>query len=373
MQPPDAVTAQPGHDEVGLGGVHVEAQLAQTPDQRPAGALDARHVPLHPLHIFQGRRRRRQAQAAQVVGVLHLHQAAHDVLAAESQADAHAGQREGLGEGAQYHQVGKALDQRDGAFVTVGEVDVGLVHHQQARHRTRQAGDLAHRLQGPGRGVGVAQDGDLARLEVERRRYGEVVRIGNGRALAALDGNERLVQRVGGHRIGHAVALTHVATHQDGQQLVRAIARHDILRPDVVEGGRALSQLQGHGIGIEAQRGGDLLAHRGQHPGRRGIGILVGVELDKISLLGLLPGRVTLQIFDVFPEDGLHPEILASPCEHCKFIPDLIREPGGAGGMAASRPLTRGRSEASVRGQGINFTRVTVRPTIPTAMSQRCR
>ena len=90
-----------------------------------------------------------------------------------------------------------------------------------------------------------------------------------------------------------------------GQNLVGAVSGEDGGDRNPVGFGNGRFEEKGVGIGIEPESGRDLPGDRLQDPGRRGVGIFVGVELDVPAGLRLFSRHVGGQT-----PGGLAPESL---------------------------------------------------------------
>ena len=130
---------------------------------------------------------------------------------------------------------------------------------------------------------------------------------GNGRCTASpsCDGHQRVVEAVRRVRVDDAIARPDAGANDQAEQLVGTVADQDVLATQAVRGGGAVAQHVRQRIGIEAQ----ILAGRGaqrlDHPRRRRIRVLVGVELDVAPILRLLAGHVARHRADDRPREGL--------------------------------------------------------------------
>ena len=103
---------------------------------------------------------------------------------------------------------------------------------------------------------------------------------------------EHRVKAVGDVGVRHAPALATEGSEGKGQNFVRPIGSQDVLPPQPIAGGDGVRQNAAGGVGVEVQlqnlRPGESL----DHSGRGGEGTFVGVELDILSVRGLLAGSV---------------------------------------------------------------------------------
>ena len=71
--------------------INVKVHLPESGTELPAALLDPSDIARHPRPILQGGRGRHQAQAIQIVRVLHFHHTGNDFLGRKSEPDAHPG------------------------------------------------------------------------------------------------------------------------------------------------------------------------------------------------------------------------------------------------------------------------------------------
>ncbi len=100
--------------------------------------------------------------------------------------------------------------------------------------------------------------------------------------------------------VGDLLPLAGKGPDQVVEQLVGAVGHDEPLGIEAVQfGGRRPAGPAGR-VGVLAQPLAKLGADRLDHPGRRGIGVLVGIELDPgVLVLGLESGDVTGHSGDV--------------------------------------------------------------------------
>jgi len=84
-----------------------------------------------------------------------------------------------------------------------------------------------------------------------------------------------------------------------GQHFVRAVAHKDLVGLQAIDPCGGLANGQGAWVGIEPQ--GIAIAPQDsrnslRHPGRGWVGVLVGVELDEVTHLGLFTGDIGGQL-----------------------------------------------------------------------------
>ena len=209
----------------------------------------------------------------------------------EGEPDPQPGQRERLGERAQHEHVREPADQPE--RVLAREVDVRLVDDQEAGQRARQRLDPLERHERSRGRVRVAEEGDARARGAERGRQREVVGERDAHGRAPLHGDQRLVEAVGRHRERDAVARVDGRAQDEGQQLVRAVAGHDVVGRHAVHLRRPRAERARLRVGIEPDARVGLARDRLEHVRRGRVRVLVGVELDHPAAgAGLLTGDV---------------------------------------------------------------------------------
>ncbi|MCY1260240.1 hypothetical protein D9M70_84830 [compost metagenome] len=303
-----------GEDEVGRRRQHFEAQPAQFADQLLA-AVDHRAAGL--LEVFlvlEGGHRTGQRQTIQRIGVeavLHPLQRLDQVLVADRQADAQAGQRARLGQGLRHQQVGVAVHQADRGLAA--EVDIGLVHqHHAVGVGLEQALDGLQRQQAAGRGVRVGEDdaaiGTLVVLDADLELFVQRQRLEIDAVQAAID----RVEAVGDVREQQRSVVLEQRVEGVRQHLVGTVADEHLARLDAVVVGHRLLQAVGVRVRVQAQVVGRRGADRLDDLRRRAIGVLVGIQLDQPGQFRLLARHVGHQVLDEgAPELAHRPSLLS--------------------------------------------------------------
>ncbi len=138
----------PGEDEVRRGWRDLVAELLERADEARACRADAGDVGSHVREVGERGFGGELGESVHVVGVAHRAHAGEELGMAEGEAGAHARQRERLGQGTQDDDVREPADERHG--ILVGEVDVGLVHHEDTGDGEGEGFDLRPRDRGPG-------------------------------------------------------------------------------------------------------------------------------------------------------------------------------------------------------------------------------
>ena len=243
-------------------------------------------------------------EAAHVVAVLHLHHLADRSSCAKASPALMPGKRVGLGERSRDDQPRVVRKERQAGLL--GEVDVRLVRNDDAFEPLQQLFDPRGRECDPVRGVGSREEEHLGL----RRRNRECPAISDGRdtrgsgtvvVRACADPGQHGIQGVGGIEPGDRLSFPDECLHQHGQDLVGAVAAENLRRCQAVQGrGRRSRRGVASGAGVQAHRALRGRVKRLEHPGRRGIGIFVRVQLHELLAgPGLEPGDVAIH-----PADG---------------------------------------------------------------------
>ena len=213
--------------------------------------LDGRAQRLPLVERRQGRRLREEVQ---VVGQARLVDLAHQLGRGQQVADPQAGQRHGLRERAQHHQVRVPGQERHHVWpenswyassITTRPVGVLAQALDLVRGRARcRSGCWASRRSSAARaapaGCGAAP----------RPGTPAPARAARAMRLAAQDAREQRVQREGRLRDHHARARPDRDQQQRLDQLVRAVAGQDAVGAPARERGQPLEQLLGIEVGI---------------------------------------------------------------------------------------------------------------------------
>ena len=206
------------------------------------------------------------------------------------------------------------------------EVHIGLVHHH---HRLRvgvcNLPEGVERQVPAGGGVGVGDDHAAVAPQKLLHRHTEILVQGN---LPVVQAEELSVDRVkavcnvGEH---HSLPRGKEGVEAHGQHLVGAVAHKDLLRAQAVVGGDGLPHFGALRVGIEPQGAARLLPDGLRHHGGGGVGVFIGVQLDKLPVPGLLPRRIGHQSPDPFAPEFLH--VSSSPVRRIflMFFSALLR------------------------------------------------
>ena len=205
-----------------------------------------------------------------------------------------------------YHEILIAFQQRQAACPRGGKFYVGFVHHHDVVGVGLQNFlDVLRRQQQPGGGVGVGN----------HHRFMQAAVGGNvqGKVLPQRDNMLRDMQQITQHRvkavsyIGKCQRCIGIAEGAQRQQqvFVAAVAAQDVFRlyaPVRRNGGVQVGVGQ---IRIQPQPR-HRLCHRLCHRRGGGIGVFVGVELDKILQFQLFAGHIRFQRRQRFGKIAAH-------------------------------------------------------------------
>ncbi len=216
---------------------------------------------------------------------------------AHGDTDAQTGQRARLGQGLGDQQIGVLVHQADRRLAT--EVDVGLVHqHHRIRAALQQALDGVERQQAAGRRIGVGEDdaaiGPGVVLDTDLELFVQ-------RHLLMVDAVQAAVHRieaVADVREQQRRVMLEQAVKSVCQHLVGTVADEHLGRLHAVVFGHRLLQAIAVGVRVQAQVIVQLRLHGRDGPGRRTVGVFVGVELDQLAQLRLLTRHVGHQVLD---------------------------------------------------------------------------
>ena len=197
----------------------------------------------------------------------------------------------------------KSLCRRGRAKRIVGKLNIGLVDHNHAGAGFAQRRDKVERSHVARGIVGRGHDGQVALRR--RGKHGSLVEL-KARRVAPHVAHLGLAQR----RKEGVLAKARRAVEQGPpraakrqqvviEQLIAAVAHADVLARHAMPGGKLVTQVVGHGIGIAVERrSGECHIDRLAHAGRHGIGFLVGRKVDargrKVGIIGLNTGQVRL-------------------------------------------------------------------------------
>ncbi len=302
------------------GRRHRETEPGERRRESRARRADAVAVGPHVRRVGDGRGRGLLRGPVEVVAVLHLRHLGGHRGVRERQADAQAGEGVGLGEGPHDHEARVLRQQRQARLV--GELRVGFVGHHDPGERGEQPLDPRRREADPVRRVRRREE-EHGGLDPGHRQVPRVARQGHLDDPRRGRGREHGVQGVRGPEARHGAALVDERAHDDGEQLVGPVARHHLLRLDAVHPRRALAQRPAGGVGVEPEARPGRGAQGLDGPGRRRVGVLVGVQLDDA-----LPGA-RLQARNV---GGHRPDGLPHEGERVVAVhggTECSRKPGG--------------------------------------------
>ena len=259
---------------------------------------------MHPVEVAEGGEGDGLGEGVDVVGVLHLVEGFDEVGRADAVAEAQTCEREAFGERAHHDDVRVAGGGRKVHARGVGEVDIGLVHHDDAGEGAREGGD---------RLLGVADGRGGVGVREEEERHGPPVRaVRDGRAPGEVgverarhegdvaDRGERLVERIAGVAGADGLVVVDEGARHEGEHFVRPVADEDARGRGAVQRGDARAQVREDGVGVAAQAV-EVEGRQDVRDARRGrVGVLVRVQLDD----GRAPGLFTRGVGHEGP-DGL--------------------------------------------------------------------
>ena len=287
-----------GKDKIRGRIQHCEPALPQPGRRFGAGLADSRHGFLEVRLVRHGGGPGGLAHRVYVVGAVAELDAVHvgdQPRLRHTEPQPCARQAAGFGEGAHHHQVFVFCHQRQAGRPRPGKVDIRLVHNNGVvRVALHDALDRSDRRQQACRRVGVGKHDGLAKGIVGGRVEREILPQRQHMRGHAQQVAQNGVEAVGD--IGKRQRRVLVAERADGQQqvFVAAVAAQDPLGRHAAARGDGCGQLRFGQVGVKAQPF-DGPGHRCGDAGGRGIGVLVGVQLDKAGHGQLFAGRVWLQ------------------------------------------------------------------------------
>ena len=285
---PAAGSSGAHQDEVALAGGEGPARLRERPLH--AGALGDRlaHAALQGGRVAQALEGGGLREGVGVERLAHPVEGVDPAGRPHPVADPQPAEAVGLAERPRHQQVGPLAGQghRAAGVGPVDELEVGLVHQhgQVLGQRVEEALDLvgaAVRARGV---VRVAHEHQAGAL-VHRRRHGvEVVAVvGRQRHRDALGARGRRQVRVEGEgrrRVDDARARVEQGLPRQQDQLARAVAQHDLVRPHGVALGQRAAQRPPGPVGVAVEPG-DARGHDVGHLRQRREGALVRRELHR--------------------------------------------------------------------------------------------
>ena len=262
------------------------------------GGADLVHRITKVIFILHGGNGGSLGEGIDVIGAVAELDAVHignQLRVCHAEAHAGTGQIVGFGEGLHHNHVVIFLGQRNAAGVWPGKINVRFVHNHNAvgvgAHHFLNGG---HRLQQGGRGVGVGNHDGLIQTVVLAQIQRKI--------FLHRDHMLRNVQQIAQNRvkavgdIGKCQRVGFIAESAQRQQqvFIAAVAAQNIFRLHAAVVGNGGAERGFGQIGIQPQPW-HCPGHRRRHTGGRRVGVLVGVQLDKVRQLQLLAGGIRLQ------------------------------------------------------------------------------
>ncbi len=136
----------------------------------------------------------------------------------------------------------------------------------------------------------------------------ELLAEGDLDSLAILQFRQDRIQRIRGHRIRQRAFFITEGPDRDGEQVIAAVAAHDVLGPDAVQLGGSFAKGVAQRVGVAPKLFRLDLGQRLHHLRRRRIGVLIRIELDDIRRLRLEPRRIPRRLFHVVTKITHSPE-----------------------------------------------------------------
>ena len=253
-----------------------------------------------------------QGQAVDVIGVqaeLDPVQVRDEAGAAHGKAQPRTGQLAGFREGLHHQQVVVPVNERHAALAA--KVHIGLIHNDHiVRVRFQDALDGTAGQGQTGGGVGVGDDDGLVQAVVIGGVKGEILLQRNDMAGDMHQPAPDAVTAVGDVGIGQRVGLIAEGPQGKEEVLVTAVAGHDLIRLQAKVRRRRFQQVGAGGVGVETELFHLMLAHRRHHRRAGQIGAFVGVQLDVLLVLRLLPRGVGGDCFKFRREIFTHSNFL---------------------------------------------------------------
>ena len=284
-------------DEVRLALLDLEAEVGKRPGEPGPGGEDRGPVGAEPVSVADGRGGRCDRERIAVVGILDLLELADDGRLGHREPESQPGQRVRLAEAAGHDHPVAAADEVEA--VGRGEVAVGLVDDERTGEAGGERCDRVGGNERAGGAVGIGDDRQTDRLPggggggAERRPERPVSLVRHLLAGDPLDAGERPVEDVARGRHPQGFARPDESADEDREEIVAAVAAQDPVGVDAEDLGRLLAKPGGHWVGILGEGPpGEERRHRASHLWRRSVGVFIGVELDPLSPLRLLPRHV---------------------------------------------------------------------------------
>ena len=268
----------------------------------------------------QGGYPRLEGEGVHVEGILDLEHRGDDLASGDREAEPQPRHSVDLREGPQEDEPPVAFPyegQDLGEARVVGEVGVGLVHHDEDgwREAREELGELGPADEGPRGVVGIADEDGLGPFVDRRPHRDEVVaeprlaphRNGTGIGEEA----HRLVDAEGRTGQDDLVARREEGLGEDAKHVVEAVADEEVRSLDLQRGREGLLEVEGVRVGIY-RRFSHSQRYRAPHLVRGAEGVLVRGHLDRpadpelpLQLLDRLAGDVGGE-----PEDCRADEVL---------------------------------------------------------------
>ena len=359
-----------GEEEVGPAVQHGEAPRFQLL-LRPAAGFDDGGTGLFEIGlIFQRGLAGLQGQAVDVIGVeaeFDPVEIGDELCIAHRKAQTGTGQLTGLRESLDDQQIFVLVDEGDTALAA--EVHIGLVHDDHVVGvRLQDALDGAAGQGQTGGGVGVGDNDGLVQAVIVGRVEGEVILQRDDVAGNVHQAAPDAVAAVGDVCIGQRMCLVAEGPQGEEEVLVAAVAGHDLVGLQIEVGRCRPQQLGTGGVGVEAELFHLGLAHRRHHRRRGAVGAFVGVQLDVLLVLRLLPRGVGGDSFQRGRKKTAHSKFLSvsavfrqrpCPLRHC------LRNATSPKGRGFWLPLWGSWSKCSVSCESLMLDDISRSDTIP--------
>ena len=229
--------------------------------------------------------------------------------AAHGKAQPRSCQLAGFREGLHHQQVVVPVNERHAALAA--KVHIGLIHNDHiVRVRFQDALDGTAGQGQAGGGVGVCDDDGLVQAVVIGGVKGEILLQRDDMAGDMHQPAPDAVTAVGDVGIGQRVGLIAEGPQGKEKVLVTAVAGHDLIRLQAKVHRRRFQQVGAGGVGVETELFHLVLAHRRHHRRAGQIGAFVGVQLDVLLVLRLLPWGVGGDCFKFRREIFTHSNFL---------------------------------------------------------------